>query len=113
MRNAKEFALAGQTLGIKEVEDGIWLVSFMHYDPAYIGLEQRTLQRDTPFGPRLLCDMPRSRDSARAFSPFVHKVSASRRRSTIRPAVAERFSLRPEIMKVLPSLMLERWSEAA
>ena len=27
--------LAGQTLGIKEVDDGIWLVSFMHYDLGY------------------------------------------------------------------------------
>ena len=24
--------LAGQKLGIKEVDDGIWLVSFMNYD---------------------------------------------------------------------------------
>ena len=31
-------------LGIKEVDDGIWLVSFMHYDLGYIDLEQRTLQ---------------------------------------------------------------------
>jgi transposase InsO family protein len=46
--------LAGQTLGIKEVDDGIWLVSFMHYDLGYIDLEQRTLQPiDNPFGPRL------------------------------------------------------------
>jgi Integrase core domain len=28
--------LAGQSLGIKEVDDGIWLVSFMHYDLGYI-----------------------------------------------------------------------------
>ncbi len=43
--------MAGQTLGIKEVEDGIWLVSFMHYDLGYIDLEQRTLQAiDNPFG---------------------------------------------------------------
>jgi hypothetical protein len=34
--------LAGQWLGIKEVDDGIWLVSFMHYDLGYIDLEQRT-----------------------------------------------------------------------
>ena len=27
--------LAGQKLGIKEVDDGIWLVSFMHYDLGY------------------------------------------------------------------------------
>ncbi|MFL6786803.1 MAG: hypothetical protein ACJ8E0_11090 [Sphingomicrobium sp.] len=46
--------LAGQKLGIKEVDDGIWLVSFMHYDLGYIDLEQRTLQiLDNPFGPRL------------------------------------------------------------
>lgn len=46
--------LAGQRLGIKEVDDGIWLVSFMHYDLGYIDLEQRTLQTiDNPFGTRL------------------------------------------------------------
>ena len=44
--------LAGQRLGIKEVDDGIWLISFMHYDLGYIDLEQRTLQpTDNPFGP--------------------------------------------------------------
>ncbi len=46
--------LAGQILGIKEVDEGIWLVSFMHYDLGYIDLEQKTLQPlDNPFGPRL------------------------------------------------------------
>ena len=46
--------LAGQKLGIKEVDDGIWLVSFMHYDLGYIDLDQRTLQTiDNPFGTRL------------------------------------------------------------
>ena len=45
---------AGQTLGIKEVEDDVWLVSFMQYDLGYIDLEQKTLQPlDNPFGPRL------------------------------------------------------------
>jgi transposase InsO family protein len=45
---------AGQRLGIKEVDEGIWIVSFMHYDLGYIDLEQRTLQPlDNPFGPRL------------------------------------------------------------
>ncbi|WP_189501810.1 MULTISPECIES: hypothetical protein [unclassified Mesorhizobium] len=35
-------------------DDGIWLVSFMHYDLEYIDLEQRTLQTiDNPFGTRL------------------------------------------------------------
>ena len=46
--------MAGQRLGIKEVDDGIWLVSFMHYDLGYIDLEQKTLQTlDNPFGARL------------------------------------------------------------
>jgi len=39
---------------IKEVDDGIWLTSFMQYDLGYIDLEQRTLQTiDNPFGTRL------------------------------------------------------------
>ena len=47
--------LAGQSVGIKEVDDAIWLVSFMDYDLGYIDLEQRTLQPlDNPFGTRLL-----------------------------------------------------------
>jgi hypothetical protein len=46
--------MAGQRLGVKEVEDGIWLVSFMKYDLRYIDLEQKTLQTiDNPFGTRL------------------------------------------------------------
>lgn len=46
--------MAGQRLGIKEVEDGIWIVSFMTYDLGYIDLEQKTLQPiDNPFGTRL------------------------------------------------------------
>jgi transposase InsO family protein len=46
--------LAGQRLGIKEVDEGIWIVSFMSYDLGFIDLEQRTLQPlDNPFGPRL------------------------------------------------------------
>jgi hypothetical protein len=36
--------LAGQKLGIKEVDESIWLVSFMHYDLGYFDLEQKTLQ---------------------------------------------------------------------
>jgi len=47
-------SLAGQAVGVKEVEDGIWLVSFMDYDLGYIDLEEKTLQPlDNPFGPKL------------------------------------------------------------
>jgi transposase InsO family protein len=47
-------SLAGQAVGIKEVDDGIWLVSFMDYDLGYIDLEEKTLQPlDNPFGPKV------------------------------------------------------------
>lgn len=46
--------LAGQHLGIKEVDEGIWLVSFMSHDLGFVDLEQKTLQPlDNPFSPRL------------------------------------------------------------
>ena len=46
--------LADQTLGIEEVDDGIWLVSFKQYDLGYIDLEQQTLQTiNNPFGAML------------------------------------------------------------
>ena len=46
--------MAGQRLGLKEVDDGIWVVSFMDYDLGYIDLEQKTLQPiDNPFGARV------------------------------------------------------------
>jgi len=45
-------SLAGQAVGVKEVETGIWLVSFMSYDLGYVDLEERTLQPvENPFGP--------------------------------------------------------------
>jgi transposase InsO family protein len=46
---------AGQTVGLKEVEEGTWLVSFMEYDLGYVDLEERTLQPlENPFGPKVL-----------------------------------------------------------
>src|SRR5260370_39607863 len=36
--------LAGQRIGIKEVDDGIWIVSFLHYALVFIDLGQKTLQ---------------------------------------------------------------------
>lgn len=51
---SQHFSLAGQAVGIKEVDDGIWLVSFMDYDLGYIDLEEKTLQPlNNPFGPKV------------------------------------------------------------
>jgi len=48
-------SLSGQAVGVKEVDHGIWLVSFMDYDLGYIDLEERTLQPlENPFGPKVL-----------------------------------------------------------
>ncbi|MFA4995505.1 MAG: integrase core domain-containing protein, partial [Bdellovibrionales bacterium] len=48
-------SLAGQAVGLKEVDHGLWLVSFMDYDLGYVDLEERTLQPlDNPFGPKVL-----------------------------------------------------------
>ena len=47
-------SLGGQAVDIKEVEDGIRLVSFMNYDLGFIDLEEKTLQPlGNPFGPKV------------------------------------------------------------
>src|SRR6202167_1596693 len=47
-------SLAGQAGCIKEVDEGIWLVSFMDYDLGYIDLEERALQPlNNRFRPRV------------------------------------------------------------
>jgi hypothetical protein len=52
-RVAISSVLAGQRLGLREIENDVWLVSFLHYDLGYIDLEARRLQTiDNPFGPR-------------------------------------------------------------
>lgn len=46
---------AGQTVGIKQVEDQIWLTSFMQYDLNYFDDETCRLEPlQNPFGPKVL-----------------------------------------------------------
>jgi len=46
---------AGQAVGIKEVHDDIWFLSFMDYDLGYFDLETRVLEPpENPFGPKVL-----------------------------------------------------------
>jgi len=50
---------AGQVVGIKEVHDDIWVVSFMDYDLGYFDLETRVLEPlENPFGPKVLLNRP-------------------------------------------------------
>jgi transposase InsO family protein len=44
--------LAGQRLRIKEVDEGIWLVSFMRYDLGYIDLTENLATNRQPLRPR-------------------------------------------------------------
>jgi putative transposase len=46
---------AGQTVGIKQVNEHLWLASFMHYDLGYFDDETCRLEPiDNPFGPKVL-----------------------------------------------------------
>jgi putative transposase len=46
---------AGQTVGVKQTDDHVWLVTFMDYDLGYFDDETCRLEPiDDPFGPRLL-----------------------------------------------------------
>jgi hypothetical protein len=82
--------LAGQKLGIREVDDGIWLVSFMHYDLGYIvrGGSRNTRGRD--LGKKIVNrDLGTSNDerkksaevfpAGQAFQPALHPAAEARR----------------------------------
>ena len=48
-------AFSGQEVGIKEVEDGIWVVSFLDYDLGYFDEEAKRVEPVAdPFGPKVL-----------------------------------------------------------
>ena len=46
---------AGQAVGVKQVNERVWLVSFMDYDLGYFDDETCRLEPiDNPFGPKVL-----------------------------------------------------------
>ena len=46
---------AGYDMGLRQVEDDVWLESFMDYDTAYFDLESNKVQAlGNPFGPKVL-----------------------------------------------------------
>jgi putative transposase len=48
---------AGQKVGIREISDGIWLVSFMHYDLGFFDQEANRVEcAENPFGAKV-CTM--------------------------------------------------------
>ncbi len=62
---------AGQSVGIKQVSDEIWLVSFMDYDLGYFDLETCRLEPlENPFGPKLLRPLLESEPAATPAKPL-------------------------------------------
>jgi hypothetical protein len=57
-------SLAGQAVGIREVENGIWLVSFMSYDSA-ISIWKRKRCSPSTISDRTLSPLLRRRNRAR------------------------------------------------
>ncbi len=54
-RHNAESTVASENVGIKEVADKIWLVSFMHYDLGFFDHEAGRVEcAPNPFGARLL-----------------------------------------------------------
>jgi hypothetical protein len=50
---------AGQKVGVKEEDEGIWQISFMHYEIGYFDLDTcRVEPVDNPFGPKVLSMSP-------------------------------------------------------
>lgn len=48
-------AFAGHGVGLRQVEDDVWLISVMDYDIAYFDMESSRAQAlDDPFGPKVL-----------------------------------------------------------
>jgi len=48
-------ALAGQNVGVKEVDDALWLVSFMKYDLGYFDLGSKRIEPiENPFGAKMI-----------------------------------------------------------
>jgi hypothetical protein len=62
---------AGQTVGVKQVDEHIWLITFMYYDLGYFDDETCRLEPiDNPFGPKLLPMSPGPRRNRYARSAF-------------------------------------------
>jgi len=50
-QDQRDSGLCGTAVGVKQVADDMWLVTFMHYDPEYFGDETCILEPvDNPFG---------------------------------------------------------------
>jgi putative transposase len=55
----KRTVFAGQDVGIREVDDKMWLVSFMDYDIGYFDEETKRVEPiENPFGPKVLTMCP-------------------------------------------------------
>jgi hypothetical protein len=69
---------AGQSVGIKQVSEQTWLVSFMDYDLGYFDHETCRLEPiENPFGPKVLLPLPDSHLAAAVAKPLVQRAPHS------------------------------------
>ena len=69
---------AGQNVGIKEVSDKVWLVSFMQYDLGFFDSEtDRVTSAENPFGAKVLpmCPAPCARVVVASYSFPIYRAS--------------------------------------
>jgi hypothetical protein len=65
---------AGQSVGIKQVSEQIWLVSFMDYDLGYFDRETCRLELiENPFGPKVLAPFSASGTARALAKPLVQR----------------------------------------
>jgi putative transposase len=90
---------AGQSVGIKQVSEEIWLVTFMDYDLGYFDHETCRLEPlDNPFGARVLNPRPGTHAVVAVAKPLA-------KRASIEPKRASGFATRhqrQDATKVLP-----------
>lgn len=74
---------AGQKVGVKQVDEHIWLVTFMQYDLGYFDDETCRLEPiDKPFGPKV---SPLSRDFTRLQSLHILNIHVALRATEVAP----------------------------
>ena len=80
---------AGQNVGVKQVSEQIWLVTFMQYDLGYFDEETCRLEPiENPFGPKVLPMSPASPQRHRAQSSFFSLHDILDQRTPITPPIA-------------------------
>jgi len=80
--------LVGQAVGIKEIHDDIWLISFMDYDLRYLDLETRVLEP---------LDNDRNKDRRKRLFSTVAKRASTEIHNNAEPSSKRAFKRSPQL----------------